>query len=1597
MAITLRTKALLMAAGLLTSLALSAQNHPITQGMIRTCGGFFLDSGGNDQGYNPDENYTATICSDGSTGTHVQLTFSRVEVIPGDSLCFYDGNSAAAPPLSCIADFSYEGPFIIQATAANPSGCITVVFKSNATDQGSGWSADINCIQSCQTILSEIVSATPAIEPADTGWIDLCPSDRVTLSARGIYPQNGITYTHSDLTSEFMWEFGDGSTAVGPNVSHEYRESGGYIIQLIITDAQGCRSTNFINQRVRVAPKPTFAVGDSIPLEICSGDTIALNSIINEINRNYSLSVISNEATFQAGAIRSDSLALPDGTGNSHETSVKLQNFSPGQVLENAGDLESICVNMEHTWLRDLEIRLFCPNGQSIILHNFGGRSGSEVYLGEPVDFDGTNPTPGRGYDYCWTNDAANTWLEYANANSPRILPSGDYSPYESFQNLIGCPLNGEWTIEVLDSWAIDNGFIFSWGINFNPNLFPELEKFKPNIVSDTWENNPTIFDFSSSDINASPLNAGSANYVFQVTDDFGCVFDTSLNIKVLPPTHPNCRNCSESLRPAQDTIICEGETVAFNVGAGPTSETTTVTFESFPQYSFGNSNHPPSNPYNANINVNSIFPATITNVNQQILSVCMDIETDFLSDLRIFLISPSGQSLELTTGNGGSTDFYTNTCFSPTATTPITTGTSPFTGTYRPEGNWNVLNGATVNGNWSLRITDALGTTEMGILKSWSITFQSTNTTQYTWTPGTGLSCTNCPNPVATPSATTNYVVRVNDNYNCGASDTVTVNVVRDAPAPVVSCGLSPDSTALVFDWSAIPGASNYEVNVIKNGTASGWQGPVNGLQYSLDDLINNDTVSLEVRLYTGGQPINCNVEIGTATCAYLVCELDIDSLGSTPVDCFGNNTGTAFIAVSGGMGGNYRYLWNDTLRQIEQTAIFLEAGTYRVVVRDEINCIASADITVEQPDSISITTQVTDALCVDDANGSIASTVNGGVGTYTYSWSNGQTNANASNLTAGDYTLSVTDANGCMAQARASVDEPDNPVTITVEQTFKGCSGERNNEATITPAGGTGAGYTFNWSNGQTTAIGVDLDSINYAVTVSDANGCQAVESIKLQDWAPIVPNIIMSAPLCNGDTNGALGVNIVTGGAGQSETDYTFQWSTGQTGNAIRDLAGGITYTVTVTDIQGCIGLASRLLEQPPQVSFEIKVTEPLCFGSDNGSATVTNLVGQGTTFSYRWDQNAKNQTTQTATNLIAGSYTVTVTDAKNCRSTGTIAITQPSRIESLFDVVNNKCFGEDKGVITSNIKGGTPGYTFAWSNNETNSKLSDLVAGTYTLTVTDANNCIHTTSVAVDEPDQLSAEFKITDATCNGDRDGRVSVTPIGGTGPYQYSLDNKNFSTTSTFIALKANDYKIYVKDANGCTYLDRAIVGEPAKFIVDAGDNSYTIRLGDSLQLTATSLNGQGFISYAWSAPFGNSLSCSECETVTAAPQDMIIYELYGIDEKGCEATDRVTIVVQKIREVAVPTGFTPNADGSNDLLLVHGLDGTRIKMFRVYDRWGELLYDFGGFMVNDKNSGWDGNFRGKPMNSGVYIWYLEVEYIDGMTEALKGQTTLIR
>lgn len=2039
------------------------QTYLMNGSPITDCSGTFYDSGGNAGNYGNNQNLTTTICSDGSAGTHIQLNFSGVDLAQGDEICFYDGPNQASPLLSCSSDYQPGAPFIVQATAVNASGCLTVTFNSDATGTATGWAAVISCVPSCQTVLADLVSTNPAAIPPDTGWIDICPGERVFFNGAGIYPQNNFSYPQSDLTTVFEWNFGDGDISYGPNTSHRYTEPGGYYVQLFLIDTQGCRSTNLISQRVRVSPKPSFQLTGSLDNSLCAGDTLVLSAGLGAASPNAILQVLPQPSTFAVEGSRSDSLALPDGTGIPYETTIFFTEFSPGQVLIDPNDLENICVNIEHSWMRDIEISLTCPNGQSIILHNFGGQTGSQVYLGIPNDNDLFNPIPGSGYDYCWVPNAPNpTWLTYANTNlSPGggTLPAGNYAPYEPFSDLIGCPLNGEWTITVTDLWPIDNGFIFSWGIKFDETLYPDIEEFTPQFVSWNWNSHPSIFFSTNDSIAASPQNGGTAGYVFTVNDNFGCTWDTLLTVPVLPPTHPNCHTCSGNYAALKDTSVCTGEPVSLYAGS-LSQDTFEVRFEAFPDYRIGNANHPHNNPYQSPIAVNSLGYNTLTNPLAQITSICVDIETDFDADLNIYLRAPDGKQLELSTGNGAAGDNYKITCFSPTATVPIVGSPAPFNGTFIPEGNWANLNNAQINGDWKLLVSDGFGINQYGKVKWWSIGFKYFNTQTYAWTNAATLSCSNCPNPVATTSSTATYTVTATDKFGCKHLDTVTVQASTLFPAPsgLQIAGMSAGQ--MTWAWNAVPGATGYEVN-INNG---GWIATNGNLSHIVTGLVSGDAVFIQVRAIGGGP--NCPPDITAASAPFFVCDLSgdlnstqpalcngtatgsafisvnnanppvqyifngntylngdlinifpagsnqviirdsigcsdtvevfiteplpvavtatgydancnsdpdgaasasasggtgsftfawkpcqggstiigdsisnlfagcytvtaTDANGCTAVDsvfvnepeafvfntshipvscsggadgsatievtggtppyqfawdngdttstadsldggfhfvtvtdgagcqaatfaliiepallvvdsvsvknaaCFGGNNGTATVFAKGGTlpysyswsdaqgqitqkatnlvagvysvtvtdgkgcsavstatvsspsavnisfsnvipekcadacdgaatvqasggagpynflwedpslpdgsatvtnlcpgsylvtvqdfagctmtdkvtidsappidihfdvtppacanfqdgsifatvtGGNSPYLlqwsngatgagisnlscgvyemtltdnagciqidtitmscpdsllidsiivqsikcfdqmngqiavyahggtgilnykWNDPAMQTGQTAVNLPAGNYTVTITDANGCIVTGNAGITQPGQLIVTIEKTDVTCFGGNDGSVKANVSGGTPPFNFAWNVPQTDSVVTGLIAGNYLVTVTDANGCSSIATEVINQPSTPLQLIVSQTRFACFGENNGEAIAAATGGNGPTFTYSWSNGQTGSSATDFPPGTATVTATDNRGCTAVQNIEIQQLSKVEVGVAFIPPTCFNTNDGRAAINLLTGGAGMGDTtQYNYQWSIPGASNsiAVTNLAGGQTYYVTATDFEGCSGTASFFVTQPPPILAQKSITNVTCFGFADGIAEVTGIEGAVPPVTYTWSNNTTGPRVE---NLAPGIYFLTIKDGDDCTDTDTIVITEPAPLNILFEVQPLKCSNDSNAVVTAVVQGGTPEYVLNWNTGASGNPISNLGPGLYILDVTDNNGCSLTDSVTVARPDSLQIQSEKTDPECFGGKDGRIRLIVSGGQTPYRYNLEGGAFGGSSTFAGLGAGRYNFQVKDGNGCitTFIDS--LGQPPQVVVSISLDTTVIVLGDSLLLSADVSNAVGLVDYDWRSFLVENLSCvdsPECSMILVKPYQTNTYIVKVEDENGCKNETRVTVTVDKPRGVYVPTAFTPNGDFNNDLLIVYGksLQIRSVITFNVYDRWGELVYQDQNFQVNDDTRGWNGIFRDKECDPGVYVWYLEVEYRDGYRESLRGDVTLIR
>ncbi len=502
--------------GLVSCIAF-AQDINMQNGTFTRCSGVLFDSGGNSV-YSDNENYTLTICPQ-NAGLSTKLDFTIFDTeANSDTLTIFDGQSISDPSIG-----SYSGttsPGSVQAT--NASGCLTLQFVSDTTTNSTGWSANISCFEPCQTIISQIDTAIPA---ANTdGYIRVCPNEQITLTGSGQFGSSGAG-------ASYEWDLGDGTTQSGQTATFSYATPGVYFVNLNISDTNtstyptGCKNTNLINQVVQVAPPIDFTSTVAADTTLCFGESTTITGIAKGVSFLSECTPPVSGVTF-----------LPDGDGAVYTTCVAIDCYESNQTLDAIDQLLEICVNIEHSFLGDLEIKIVSPSGQEVILHEYP--SGGNLYLGEPNDDEST--VAGVGADYCFSMSATtllfngSTVIAGSNPPSASVVP-GVYLPVQSFSQLIGSPLNGDWCIEITDNQVYDNGYVFSWGLNFDPAIQPPEIYFTPAITSEAWDANSTITNTSGNIITVQPPSDGNFCYTYRVMDDFGCESTKEICIDVLP------------------------------------------------------------------------------------------------------------------------------------------------------------------------------------------------------------------------------------------------------------------------------------------------------------------------------------------------------------------------------------------------------------------------------------------------------------------------------------------------------------------------------------------------------------------------------------------------------------------------------------------------------------------------------------------------------------------------------------------------------------------------------------------------------------------------------------------------------------------------------------------------------------------------------------------------------------------------------------------------------------------------------------------------------------------------------------------------------
>jgi gliding motility-associated-like protein len=561
----------------------------------------FYDTGNNSANYGDNENETITFCPDNG-GSKVALFFGinagfLWDVDGSDTLYVYDGPTAASPLL--VAANSITNPFGMSAlettaTWANPSGCVTVQFVSDALTTGTGWDANVSCSSPWQPMelhiggyiaIGEALGQGDNIDDmtnqmitgplADTGYLNICLGDSVLLVNETVYPFEPATggnaptggqplygggYNQSALANHLTeWEFSDGTVQTGDSIWFTPGARTGYFISMTVTD----NATQFAQMaaKIRVSTIPSFATCSALEDTICLGEATQL---VGGITPGDTAGVDPVNAAFQINGSFGAQTFLPDGSGQNYTTDINISGFPAGLTLQNSGDLEQVCVSMEHSYLGDLEMMLTCPGGtQSVMIFNSytgtglypGGFGGGGTYVGGADD---ASSSVGECEEYCFSENAGSlpAWVNGYNtiaASGPSVgvmVEPGTYIPEESFlTELAGCPLNGTWTLTVRDNLGIDDGWICEWGIFFEASLNPNSETYAPSITSEQWLSDPTILTGDNDTaIIVLPNAPGTNSYTFEVVDNFGCTYDTSINVvtQAGPSIIPGGETCDD-------------------------------------------------------------------------------------------------------------------------------------------------------------------------------------------------------------------------------------------------------------------------------------------------------------------------------------------------------------------------------------------------------------------------------------------------------------------------------------------------------------------------------------------------------------------------------------------------------------------------------------------------------------------------------------------------------------------------------------------------------------------------------------------------------------------------------------------------------------------------------------------------------------------------------------------------------------------------------------------------------------------------------------------------------------------------------------------
>lgn len=1454
--------------------SLIAQTYTLNAnlGTNTTCSGTFTDGAGN---YGSNANYSVTFCSGSSA--HVLISFSSFDLESGfDHLMIYDGNSTLSPLVDDVTGI--VGAFIYESSGS----CITFQFTSDITISHAGWSATLSCVTPCTPPTAAGVSTNQSTP------IKVCKNEVINFSGAGSTAAVGFSI------SNYTWSFGDATTATGVTSSHSYPNAGQYMVQLDVVDNNGCHNNNLIDIVVQVGTDPTFT-GTTPNQTVCSGQNVCLTGVVNPTPWQ------DVPTTTVAGTT-----PLPDGSGTCYNAPLTFTEFIAGSTITSAGQVVDVFANMEHTWAGDLTITIICPNGQQVGLFNSDGTWNTTNISSENFG----NPTAGIGYQYTWTS-TGQTMDAWSGLNSTStVIPAGTYGSEQPYTGLVGCPLNGTWQLKICDTHSIDDGTVFSWGLDFDPSLYAGIGGFTPtfnaNCAGTSWSGlNPassaaiTSTSGNCNQVCVTPPSVGTYSYVFSGIDDFGCSFDTTITVTATSGPIANA---------GADVLICSGATA--NLGAAPVVGNT---------YSWspttGLSNSAIANP-----------TVTLTNATSSAVT------TNYV----------------LTVTQGGCTSWDTVRVtvnpqpvagFTPPVAQCLTGNSFTFTNTGST--------GAGFNYSWNFGGGGASPATSSAVSPS-GVTYTTPGIYMVTQTItfGTCTATTTANvtiNPMPIPTAVADSV-----NCNGGSTGFVTVTGVANSVGPYL------------YSWNSVPVQTTqtatglpigtYTVTVTDQNTGCTGQTTATITQpvvlTASENHVNptcaQGTNGTATANHAGGTPTylyswnttpiqTTQTATGLAAGSYICTITDyhgctttttatlVDPAGMvlntsmTQANC-GLPDGTATVNVVSGGSGNFSYSWNTTPVQNTAVASNIGAGTYIATVTDvTLGCISKDTIIVTTTTGITATAAfISDALCKGSTDGKAYAYPTGGAPIYTYSWNTIPATLNDTvTAGAGTYMVTITDGSGCTGTSSVTIGEPTLVVASITGSTNETCLGANNGTATALGAGGTGA-YTYLWNTTptQTTQTATGLAPGTYIVTVFDNNLCADTASVTIQPGPSMTASHTSTNVSCFGGSNGSINVTVL-GAPGA----ISYNWMPGSIGSEDPVGLSVGTYTLTATSL-GCSVNDTVTITQPTQLVAAIDSTiDVICNGGADGHAHGSATGGTGA-YTYSWNT-VPVQNTSAAFGLPQGGYTLTVTDGLGCQSTANATITQPAPLAVNTGSTAAYC-GVNQGTVWAFPTNGSAPYTYIWDSSAVVLGSTDTVAGlypgSYHLQVLDNNGCKFISDVTVTaSPGGAAIISATTPVSCFGGADGTATVSLIGAYPPYSYQWNAAAGSQTTnpaTGLA-QGGSYGVVVTDALGCIMATSANITEPTQLTIVLTAYNKICYNSCTAKASVAPSGGTGSYAYQWNDPSFQitPLAVNLCPGMVGVTIT---------DTKGCTISDTVLITnpAQMVLTTSIDTAHCNQADG---------------------------------------------------------------------------------